>query len=104
MGLPFDWHLRPRRITQLRSSAAQRAEQAGALLGMGRLSSLRQSVAGIRNTLRRFSMHPVGIQSPRPHCPPRWRCMAATLHHPVYQRMPLLYSKLLWQPSAAVGP
>ncbi|CAL5229850.1 g13259 [Coccomyxa viridis] len=58
MGLPFDWHLRPRRITKLRSSAAQQAEQAGASLGMGRLSSLRQSVAGIRNTLRRFSMHP----------------------------------------------
>ena len=60
MGLPFDWHLRPRRITKLRSSAAQQAEQAGLSLGMGRLSSLRQSVAGIRNTLRRFSMHPVG--------------------------------------------
>lgn len=59
MGLPFDWHLRPRRIMQLRFSAAQQAPEAGAPLGMGRLSSLAQSVAGIRNTLRRFSMHQV---------------------------------------------
>lgn len=59
MGLPFDWHLRPRRITQLRSSASQQAPEAGVSLGLGRLSSLRQSVAGIRNSLRRFSMHPV---------------------------------------------
>ena len=59
MGLPFDWHLRPRRITQLRSSASRQMPEAGAPLGLGRLSSLRQSVAGIRNSLRRFSMHPV---------------------------------------------
>ena len=93
MGLPFDWHLRPRRITQLRSSAAQEAEQAGAMLGMGRLSSLRQSVAGIRNTLRRFSMHPVGTQSHAdPHDGEVHGCHLCRL---VYQRMLLLLSELL---------
>ena len=40
MGLPFDWHLRPRRIMQLRFSAAQQAPEAGPPLGMGRLSHL----------------------------------------------------------------
>jgi len=58
MGLPFDWHLRPRRITHLRTNTAQRTSEAGSLV-MGRLSSLRPSMAGIRESLRRFSIRPV---------------------------------------------
>ena len=58
MGLPFDWHLRPKRITQLTSSTALRPPETP-MTGLARLSSLRPSMLGIRNSLRRFSMHPV---------------------------------------------
>ena len=62
MGLPFDWHLRPRRITHLRSNTAQRAPEAAVLGGLGKLSSLQTSMLSIRNSLRKFSMHPVSLR------------------------------------------
>ena len=62
MGLPFDWHLRPRRITHLRSNTAQQAPEAAVLGGLGKLSSLQTSMLSIRNSLRKFSMHPVSLQ------------------------------------------
>lgn len=64
MGLPFDWHLRPRRITHLRSKTAQQAPK-GAQLSLGKLSLLRPSMQTFKNSLRRFSMHPVGCHSAR---------------------------------------
>ncbi|CAK0784312.1 hypothetical protein CVIRNUC_007516 [Coccomyxa viridis] len=62
MGLPFDWHLRPRRITHLRSNTAQQAPEAAVLGGLGKLSSLQTSMLSIRNSLRKFSMHPDGME------------------------------------------
>ena len=61
MGLPFDWHLRPRRITHPRSNTAQQAPEAAVLGGLGKLSSLQTSMLSIRNSLRKFSMHPVSL-------------------------------------------
>ena len=61
MGLPFDWHLRPRRITHLRSNTAQQAPEAAVLGSLGKLSSLQTSMLSIRNSLRNFSMHPVSL-------------------------------------------
>lgn len=53
MGLPFDWHLRPRQVARQGSAVTPRSPAGGRSQSLGALSLLRPSMQQLRHFSRR---------------------------------------------------